>query len=624
MITAPSLDQSESSSSVDILGALQDLAAADTSGYTDQELLDQSRLWHQLRCLADAGQAATVAVINQRGAGSHDGAMSTKAWMRHHLRMALPTAGAYIDAAKALPGLPRFATEFAAGNLGLDHINALAWLRKKTSPEIARLADTLLLDTALTCEASEVRRLAKIIKENLQDTDDPEPGPDPDRFVRLDSTLDGVWSLAGGLTPEAGALLKTGLDALMPRPAPDDDRSYTQRMHDAFTDLIRCALDSGDLPGTGGEKPHLGVLMRLEDLNPDPAHAPGVPTAPPHVGAGLPTELSAELTALLAALGRDPRALTDALTTLQTTDPEPSGASADTSDTSPENPQTPDTGLGDTAPLDQVPDWLTDTPEDLAEPTLYIPAEWLTEPDPTPTEPTLDYDPDWATTTEPEWLPPAWLPDLDAYDIPRPRSVSEPSPPPSSRATLPSAAQAPEGRAGPDQPGTTPPPGKRSPGGQLLLPGLTPSSHGSLPTPGHGGLADWGARLTPAATQRIACHCALHRVLIDSRDVPVSAGPRTRLVTTVQRRLLVARDRGCRFPGCTMPPKWTQAHHVRFWSHGGPTELNNLVLLCSFHHHRVHDDGWTMKFDGHTLVVNRPDGTPLNAREASPPFTNTA
>ncbi|WP_234988496.1 hypothetical protein, partial [Agrococcus casei] len=32
----------------------------------------------------------------------------------------------------------------------------------------------------------------------------------------------------------------------------------------------------------------------------------------------------------------------------------------------------------------------------------------------------------------------------------------------------------------------------------------------------------------------------------------------------------------------------SKAHHVRWWSHGGRTDLDNGINLCNFHHHQVH------------------------------------
>ncbi|HEX5534302.1 MAG TPA: HNH endonuclease signature motif containing protein, partial [Actinomycetales bacterium] len=62
----------------------------------------------------------------------------------------------------------------------------------------------------------------------------------------------------------------------------------------------------------------------------------------------------------------------------------------------------------------------------------------------------------------------------------------------------------------------------------------------------------------------------------------------TRLATAAQRRALAARDKGCVIPGCTRPANQCDAHHVVFWSHGGNTNLDELVLLCGPHHNAVH------------------------------------
>ncbi|WP_160312719.1 HNH endonuclease signature motif containing protein [Jiangella alkaliphila] len=66
-------------------------------------------------------------------------------------------------------------------------------------------------------------------------------------------------------------------------------------------------------------------------------------------------------------------------------------------------------------------------------------------------------------------------------------------------------------------------------------------------------------------------------------------------MTPAQWVALVARDKGCAFPGCSRPAAWTQAHHVKHWADGGATDLNNLVLLCGHHHRSVHHRGWTVR-----------------------------
>ena len=74
----------------------------------------------------------------------------------------------------------------------------------------------------------------------------------------------------------------------------------------------------------------------------------------------------------------------------------------------------------------------------------------------------------------------------------------------------------------------------------------------------------------------------------------LDVGRKTRTIPPALRRALDARDRGCRFPGCGL--RFTEAHHVTHWADGGETKLNNLTLLCRFHHRLVHEEGYTVHF----------------------------
>jgi len=76
---------------------------------------------------------------------------------------------------------------------------------------------------------------------------------------------------------------------------------------------------------------------------------------------------------------------------------------------------------------------------------------------------------------------------------------------------------------------------------------------------------------------------------------------------------VVHRDGGCRFPGCDRPPGWCDAHHIVHWAHGGPTALDNLVLLCRPHHRLLHAGFHVEVIDGRPLFA-RPDGTALEDR----------
>ena len=91
----------------------------------------------------------------------------------------------------------------------------------------------------------------------------------------------------------------------------------------------------------------------------------------------------------------------------------------------------------------------------------------------------------------------------------------------------------------------------------------------------------------------------------------LNVGRRTRSIPPAIRRALMARDRGCAFPGCTHT-SFLHAHHIKHWLHGGETSLDNPVLLCTVHHHMVHEGGWTITrgADG-ALLFHPPRGKPL-------------
>lgn len=103
--------------------------------------------------------------------------------------------------------------------------------------------------------------------------------------------------------------------------------------------------------------------------------------------------------------------------------------------------------------------------------------------------------------------------------------------------------------------------------------------------------------LTAAAVHRVACDAVVSRVLLGPRSVPLDLGLGARLFSGHQRRALALRDGGCRFPGCTRPSRWTDAHHVRSWLEGGPTDLANGLLLCRWHHRLLHEGGWRIEVD---------------------------
>jgi hypothetical protein len=94
--------------------------------------------------------------------------------------------------------------------------------------------------------------------------------------------------------------------------------------------------------------------------------------------------------------------------------------------------------------------------------------------------------------------------------------------------------------------------------------------------------------------------------VLDGQALPLDYGRPRRLFSRGQRLALIARDGGCAFAGCSSPPAYGEAHHLEWWSHGGPTNLSNGVMLCAFHHHRIHNDGWEIEVRGDVPYVIPP------------------
>lgn len=113
-----------------------------------------------------------------------------------------------------------------------------------------------------------------------------------------------------------------------------------------------------------------------------------------------------------------------------------------------------------------------------------------------------------------------------------------------------------------------------------------------------------GQSITAEALRRLACDALVSRIITDGPSLVTDVGHATRTIPAGTRTALLARDGGCRGEHCTARIESCEGHHIRHWAAGGPTELWNLVLLCPFHHHRIHHGGWmfTTDPDGrHTL-----------------------
>jgi hypothetical protein len=131
-----------------------------------------------------------------------------------------------------------------------------------------------------------------------------------------------------------------------------------------------------------------------------------------------------------------------------------------------------------------------------------------------------------------------------------------------------------------------------------------------------------GPALAPETVRRLGCDAAVV-AMIERNGKPLSVGRRTRAIPPALRRALRSRDRGCRFPGCTHSHH-LHAHHIQHWARGGPTEIGNLVQLCSYHHQLVHEGGYRVRVKSDTgLEFRRPDGRVISGRCGARPASGS-
>lgn len=141
--------------------------------------------------------------------------------------------------------------------------------------------------------------------------------------------------------------------------------------------------------------------------------------------------------------------------------------------------------------------------------------------------------------------------------------------------------------------------------------GLAPG-HGSQGTAGGPGCPGAEGRASPQSHRDGGLAARLHHA-VTLLPAPLGApiqlldlGRATRVVGPGLRRALAVRDGGCVAAGCDRPAPWTDAHHLVHWLAAGPTNVDNLVLLCRSHHRAVHEGGWRLDRTGGRLALIPP------------------
>ncbi|MDA1360776.1 DUF222 domain-containing protein [Glycomyces luteolus] len=130
-----------------------------------------------------------------------------------------------------------------------------------------------------------------------------------------------------------------------------------------------------------------------------------------------------------------------------------------------------------------------------------------------------------------------------------------------------------------------------------------------------------GQPISVARARLLACEAAIIPSVFNyATGEAVELGRAERLPNAALRRKLeLEQPEGCAWSGCDRPVAWTEAHHLQHWADGGPTVAENLILLCRFHHGRIHTPGWSVEKTGPgQAVITHHDGHEPSDTQSAP------
>jgi hypothetical protein len=224
-----------------------------------------------LRAVIDSLECEFAAEARElQRSGDHlvDGSISAVTWISRTCAMSANSVADRLCVGTQLESLPKIAAAVRSGEIGYQSASLLCHLREQLGDKRDLFNEEEMLGFARQFSVFNLRLLCRVARHVA----------DPDGFFneaeenytrrRLHISLmsDGMHAVDGVLDPEGGAALRTALDALAKSRGPEDDRSRSQRMADAMTELVHHAMDEGRLPRRNGVRPHLTVTTTLEGL----------------------------------------------------------------------------------------------------------------------------------------------------------------------------------------------------------------------------------------------------------------------------------------------------------------------------------------------------------------------
>jgi hypothetical protein len=203
-------------------------------------------------------------------AGEHlvSGNITAASWIARTCNMSVTSAADRICFGTQLEELPKVKAALVSGEIGYQSVAVLSHLRDKLGEKRDLFDEEEMLDLARRHTVFNLRRLCNVARHVA----------DPDGFFNeaeenylrrrfhISQMPDGMYAVDGVLDPVTGASLKTATEGLAKRKGPEDDRSHSQRMHDALGELVNHAMGQGTLPRRHGVKPHINLTTTIEGV----------------------------------------------------------------------------------------------------------------------------------------------------------------------------------------------------------------------------------------------------------------------------------------------------------------------------------------------------------------------
>jgi hypothetical protein len=277
----------------DLLEACASLFSSDLGARSEQQLADDLRDLQQLRNLLDGELLRRLGAFDARGGAGCEHSVSTKAWLRGVLHLSPSAASGHVAVARRLRDEGPLALAAACGDVSYEHCVVIERAVATVPEEHRAEAEAVLADTARFVHPSDLRTAASRIREAVAPesllTDQEEAHER--RYLDIAGTFNGMVSIQGMVAGPAGDHLLALVAAYAKPLGPDDARTATQRRADALIEVVKAGLESGCLPETGGEKPHVSLTLDVTPLllrqaQADAGHSPATPTTgrPPGCG----------------------------------------------------------------------------------------------------------------------------------------------------------------------------------------------------------------------------------------------------------------------------------------------------------------------------------------------------